>query len=410
MMPLERKSDSWSMPHPCKRPVALLTACLLSLPAEAAPTDALQLYGGVAYGHDDNLLRVPGDGAMLRGARADRWWQREAGLLFDKTYSRQRISLVAKLSKYEFDRFRQLDYYGKDVQATWFWQLGNRFQGKAGMLQQQALASYTDLQSDQRNLRHLRARFVDGAWRLHPSWQLRASVRRDSYSYELFAQRSNDRTEDAADIEFAYGPASGSSVALVARRVEGRYPNPRGTGPGLDSDGFTQNELKLRLLWLATGSSNVDALLGYTRREQPSAGAGRASGLTGRIQASHQPRGKLSYNAAVWRDYAALESSDVSYTLNDGASLGAAWAASAKLRVDASAAYVRRNYAIRAGDASLEGRRDTTRVRSLAATWSPQPTWQVRLMLAHEARSGIKVLRSAAIRSTSMTLSASAQF
>jgi exopolysaccharide biosynthesis operon protein EpsL len=370
----------------------------------------LQLYGGIAYGYDDNLLRVPEGAAAFGGGRSDRWWQREAGLLFDKTYSRQRISLVAKLSRYDFDRFKQLDYNGKDLQATWFWQLGNRLQGKAGMLQEQTLASYTDLQSDQRNLRHRRARFAEGAWHFHPSWQVRAGLRRDTYNYELSAQRVNDRTEDAAEIELGYLPASGSTVGLVARRIEGRFPYPRGIGPAASGDGFTQDELKARVLWLATGSTSVDALIGYTRRDQAPHGFGRASGLMGRIHATYQPRGKVTYNAAVWRDFEPLESTDVSYTLNNGASVGARWDATAKIRIDANAARVRRQYAVGADIAGLGSVRDATRTRSLSATWSPKPTLQVKAMLAHEARSGLAVLRSAAIRSNSMTLSASAQF
>jgi len=410
MMPLERKNDSFPIPGRCRWLVALLTACLLMTPAKATPNDALQLYGGTAYSYDDNLLRVPEAGAALRGARGDRWWQREAGLLFDKSYSRQRISLVAKLSRYNFDRFRQLDYDGKDLQATWFWQLGSRLQGKAGMLQERVLASYTDLQSEQRNLRNRRARFVDGAWRFHPSWQARASVRRDTYDYELFAQRFNNRTEDTTAIELDYLPASGSTVGLVARRIEGRYFYSRGIDPSSGDDGFTQDELGIRVRWLATGSTNVDALVGYTRRDQPAFGSGTASSLTGRIQASYQPRGKVTYSAAAWRDFAPLESTDVSYTLNDGASLGARWDATAKIRVDASAAYVRRNYVIREGSSGPEGSRDAIRARSLSATWSPKPTLQVKVMFAHEARTWVEALRSAAIRSNSMTLSASAQF
>lgn len=408
-MLLARKNGSFPMPGPCKRPVALLTACLLVLPARAAPDDALQLLGGIAYGHDDNLLRVPEGGAAPGGARSDRWWQREAGLLFDKTYSRQRISLVARLSRYDFDRFRQLDYNGKDLQATWFWQLGNRLQGKVGMLHEQVLASYTDLQSDQRNLRDRRARFVDGAWRFHPSWQARASVRRDTYDYELFAQRFNNRTEDTATIELEYQPAGGSTIGVMARRIDGRYPTPRGIGPGSVGDGFRQDELGVRVLWLATGSTSVDALVGYARRDQPAYGS-RTGSLTGRITASYQPRGKVTYSAAAWRDFAPLESTDVSYTLNDGASIGARWEATAKIRIDANAAYVRRNYVLRTGSSGLEGSRDAIRARSLSATWSPRPTVQVKVLLAHEARSGLEALRSAAIRSNSVTLSASAQF
>ena len=125
------------------RPLALLLCTLFTLPAGAGPSDALHLYAGVGYGHDDNLLRVPEGQPAFDGTRADSWWEREGGLIFDKTYSRQRISIVAKLSKYDFDHFKQLNYDGKDLQATWFWQLGNHLEGKVGTTYQQVLAPYT---------------------------------------------------------------------------------------------------------------------------------------------------------------------------------------------------------------------------------------------------------------------------
>jgi hypothetical protein len=115
------------------RPLALLIlSAFAAIPAGAGPNDALHVYGGVAYGHDDNLLRIADDQPAFDNQRGDSWWTREGGLIFDKTYSRQRITLVAKLSKTNFDHFKQLDYDGKDLQANWGWQLGNHLEGRIG--------------------------------------------------------------------------------------------------------------------------------------------------------------------------------------------------------------------------------------------------------------------------------------
>jgi hypothetical protein len=375
------------------RPLALLLCTLVTLPAGAGPSDALHLYAGVGYGHDDNLLRIPDGQPAFDGTRADSWWQREGGLIFDKTYSRQRISIVAKLSKYDFDHFKQLNY-----------------EGKVGTTYQQVLAPYTDFQSNERNLRRSRSKFAEGAWRFHSSWRVRTGFQRDKYDYELFAQRYNNRTEDASELELDYLPSSGSTVGLVARRVKGKYPYPRPVGPNLLNDNFTQDELKARVLWIATGSTTFDALVGYTRRDQPSFGTGKTSGVAGKVKATYQPRGKMTYRAAVWRDFAPLESTVVSYTLNKGASVGAQWDATAKIKVNADAIYERRNYNARESFANVGGIRDSIRTQSLSATWSPRPTIQVSAGLAHQARSGSPVLGTGSFKSNSVTLSANAQF
>ena len=400
------------MSIPRLRPLAL---CLVfaAAPAGAGPADALHVIGTLAYGHDDNLLRVPDGSPGYDNTRGDAWWTREAGLVFDKTWSRQHLSFLGKLSKTDFDHFSQLDYDGKDVQANWFWQLGNRLDGKIGATYQQVLAPYTDFASSERNLRTFRSRFAEASWRFHPAWRLRAGVQRDRYAYELLSQRYNDRTENTSEIELGYLARSDSTVGLVARRVRGRYPYPRPVGPFSVNDNFTQDELKLHVLWKASGATELDALVGHTRRKQPSFGAGTTSGVAGKIKASWQPRGKMRYNAAVWRDFAPLESTVVSYTLNKGASLGAQWDATARIRVNLDAVAERRNYNARTGivvTGGSDGLRDSIRTASLRATWSPRPTLQLTAGAAHQARSGSVTLGTGSFTSNSVTVSASAQF
>ncbi|WP_426177884.1 glycosyltransferase [Massilia sp. TWR1-2-2] len=109
-----------------------LIAALYSATAAGAPGDALHVFGGVGYGHDDNLLRVPDGAPAFGNQRGDSWYQADAGLLFDHTYSRQRLSAHAKLSKVKFQHFEQLDYDGKDLQAKWNWQVGNHWEGTLG--------------------------------------------------------------------------------------------------------------------------------------------------------------------------------------------------------------------------------------------------------------------------------------
>lgn len=392
------------------RSLAVLLSTAFSLPASAGPADALHLFAGVGYGHDDNLLRIPDGQPAFGGIRAESWWDREAGLIFDKAYGHQRISAVAKLSKYDFNHFRQLDYDGKDLQASWLWQLGNRLQGKLGVTYAQVLAPYTDFFSNERNLRRSRSRYADGAWRFHSAWRVRAGVQRDSFSYEVASQRYNDRSETASELELDYLPKTGSTVGLVARHVSARYPNLRPIGPLLFSDNYTQDELKARVLWQFTGSTSIDTLVGRTSRSQPSYGTGRTSGLTGRIKGSWQPRGKITCNAAIWRDFAALESILVSTTLNKGVSAGAQWEATAKIKLNADVAYVRRSYEARRSFAGSGDLRDALRTGSLSTTWTPRPTVQLSAALAHQSRSGSPVLGTGSFRSNSLTLSANLQF
>jgi hypothetical protein len=162
--------------------------------------------------------------------------------------------------------------------------------------------------------------------------------------------------------------------------------------------------------WLVTGSTQIDALVGYTRREQSSFSENKASGVAGRINASYQPRGKMTYTAAVWRDFAPIESTTVSYTLNRGASLGAQWDATSKISVNADTAHERRSYTARQDFPGSNDLRDSIHTTTVRVTWKPRPLLQVQAGAAHQQRSGSVALGTGSFKSNSVTLTANAQF
>ena len=397
---MHSRSPRTQRPRPLAGTIAALVGALFLLPVQQAAAQAtaqqeegLKLYGGIGWGYDDNLLRVPSDRPAFQGKRSDRWRQTEAGVVYNKRISRQRVALVAKASKVDFDFFKQLDYDGRDLQATWDWELGNKFEGQAGTLYDRSLSSYTDFFSDERNVRERRRNWFDAGWKMHPSWKLRTGFTRDRYEYELLRQRFNNRTEKASEVELLYRPRSGSSVGLVARRVKGEYPFRRPATTGVLVDDFTQDELKVRVNWYATGSTTLQALAGYVRREQPSFGEGTTKGFNGRLNAYYQPRGKVTYNASVWREFAPIESTIVSYTLNRGASVGASWQATGKIKVDATAAYEQRAYNPRSvAAAGLGDLDDSLKTASLRATWQVKRKVAVSAGWQHQARSGSQSL------------------
>jgi exopolysaccharide biosynthesis operon protein EpsL len=393
------------------RALCVLAAALAGAQAAAQipPGKSWQVYGGLGYGHDDNLLRVPDGAPAFDNQYGDSWYQLDAGLLFDHTYSRQRFSAEARFSKVTFDHFSQLDYHGEDLKGKWNWQVGNHLEGALGARYNQTLAPYTDFSSDQRNLVQQHHLFADGAWRFHPSYRVRAAAAKDKFSYDLVEQSVNDRTENSYEVGADYLPSSGSEIGIVLRTLKGEYPNPRlFNGRPLNID-YDQDEVKARVLWFATGTTTVHALAGWTRRRQPALG-GETTGFNGRVSADYKPNGAFSYAAALWRDFAPVESNTVSYSLNKGVSLAVAWEASTVIKVEASAIYEQRNFNPRLAVLGSGDLDDSLRSASLRATWSPRRSLQLVAALLHESRSGSAFLGTGSFDSTSVRLNAVAQF
>ncbi len=376
----------------------------------AGPLGGLHPYAGVGAFYDDNLFRIPENQPAFDNRRGD--WARYliGGLLFDKAYGRQKIYLQGKVSTVKFDRFRQIDYHGKDFLGLLDWQLGKRFEGSLGASYAETLAPYTDIRSRERNMREHRRVHGDGAWRAHPQWRLRLGAARDEYDYRMPALRASERTEDTLEAGFEYTPRTDSNAGLVLRRLKGRYPNPRTIDGALSNDDFTQEEIKARVNWKVTGISGVNVLAGYARRKHALLGPRDAKGLNGRATASLNPRRKLRLNAAVWREFSAVESDLVNYSLNRGASAGASWDATNKVRLATALGVERRRYAggfvsALRGDAS-----DRLRNASLGATWSPRPALQLNAGYAHQRRNGAAFLGNGSFKANTFSVSASAQF
>jgi exopolysaccharide biosynthesis operon protein EpsL len=387
--------------------IGALSAAAPVLAADREP--GFHAYAGLGWGHDDNLLRVPDNLPPFENTRGDSWIQTDAGFFFDNIYSRQRLIAVAKLSYVRFDHFDQLNYNGRDLQATWLWQLGHYFDGRIATTYTRTLAPYTDFYSNQRNLRTEHHHVFEGNWHLHPNWQARVGYFKDKFDYDLQSQRFNIRTENTTELEGDYTPGSGSTVGLVLRRIRGTYPFGRPVGFFIVNSDFKQDELKARVNWVLTGTTTINALAGYARRDQPSFG-GSTSGVNGKITALYDPHGKMSYSVSVWRDFAPLESTLVSYTRNKGVGLGAAYAATAKLKVDASAVYERREYNPRQSFPGSNDLRDTMRTASLRATWAARPGIQATAALVHQSRTGSVSLGTGSYTSNAITLNASMQF
>ncbi|MES2317524.1 MAG: XrtB/PEP-CTERM-associated polysaccharide biosynthesis outer membrane protein EpsL [Pseudomonadota bacterium] len=375
---------------------------VVAAPVQAAPSDPLHLFAGIGYFHDDNLFRLADGQPGFDNRRGDSARYVSAGLLFDKTRGRQKLKLEGKLSKVKFGHFSQLDYDGKDFLGLLNWQLGNRWEGSAGGSYAQSLAPYTDLRSSERNLRVHKRVHGDAAWRLHPRWRLRAAGARVRYTYDLPAQRANNRTERALEAGFDYTPPSGSTAGLVLRRVKGRYLRP--------GDDFTQTELKAKVHWKLTPISSIELLAGHARRKHPGQGQRDAKGFNGKVTASVNPRQKLRLNAAAWREFAPIESPLVTYSLNRGASVGGSWDASAKVRVEADLRSERRNYQGSLLPAAPPEVRDRLRQASLSLTWSPRPSLQVNAAVAQQRRSGAAFLGNGNFKDNTYSVSATAQF
>lgn len=384
-------------------------AMLTSGGAMAALSDTIHPFVAIGYTYDDNLLRL-GDDTPAGFQRSDRATQAQAGVMVERPFGRQLLTGTAKVSRVTFDHFDQLDYNGKDFDGDLAWQIGNRWSGHLGGSYVETLTPFSDTSTSQRNLRTTRRVNATAAWRFHPSWRLRGGFTRNAYEYELLAQQVNDRDQDLIEFGGDYLARSGSTVGLVARQIKGNYKNPRVVNGVLLVNDFKQNELKASINWLYSGVTQVQVLAGYARREYDVYSVRNSSGFNGRASARWAPLGKVSFNAEAWREFSAVESLIVNSSLNRGASVGATWAATAKIQATASLRREKRRFELLDDRFADVDDADDTKSAQLGLTYAPTRATQLSVNVFREQREGSPLAGSRDYRAKGVSLNATVQF
>jgi len=390
--------------------LGMAIAALYCAPAQAVLSDTIHPFATVAYTYDDNLLRLPDNAPGFDGPRADSYQSATAGLSFERPIGQQILTGQASVSRVSFDHYDSLNYNGKDFLAALEWHVLKNFSGHIGGEYSQTLTPFSDYHSTELNLRVTRHEFVDGNWLFHPSWQVHAGYTRDRFSYDLQAEATNDRTEDAAVVGVDYLVASGSRIGLLARRFTGSYDHPQEFNGIPLNDGYHQNELKADIYWYVSGITQVQILAGWSKREHDMDTVRDSSGATGRINITWTPLGRIKFTASAWREFAAVESFIVKNSLNKGANVAAEWELSAKLKATANLRHEKRDF-IKEVDLDLPGSAtDSTNSSSVGLTYAPLPYAQLGVNVFHEQRTGSVYVGTGSYTANGVSISATGQF
>ena len=337
--------------------------------AHADEGDVFTPYVGYGVFQNDNLLRAP-DGS---GNRVSDTWQRTTfGLRVDKSISRQRLTADLSINDTKYDRFDQYNNDGRKLGANWQWVIGNHLSGNIGSRLVEELTPFEDTFA--RSVRTQRHSFIDGGWRFHPSWRVKAAYSHDGLAYEDIP--SAQLQLDTSEVGIDYLARSHNRAGLLLRHSTGNYPN---TPIGASSN-YTQDEIKANVVWQLTGKTGLEFLGGWAQRRYADAAARDFNGPDARLTLNWAATGKTSFKLATWHELGSSSDLSANYSRNTGISLAANWQATSKLGVDASVSSEDRAYngiAFLPGIAPSE-RSDRYRKDAIGVSYFPLRQWRIR--------------------------------
>jgi exopolysaccharide biosynthesis operon protein EpsL len=332
---------------------------------------------------DSNLFRLP----SILSARSEQVGITTLGLGFKTTQSLQQLEVNVNLVDYNYQNFDYLSFTARNFDAAWRWSFTPRWTGIITSSRKETLNSFADYNNiNQRNQRLDANLRLDSTYELDGPWRLVAGAARTRQENQqiVFGDGDYNLTSGNAGVRYVHG--SGSTMTYRATATNGNYLNRVMPNTGLYDQSFHQFDHDLRLRWVFSGNSTLDANLTHLSRSYTTYAQRDFSGLNAGVGANWAFTGKTMLNAAYAHELSAYTTSYSNYAATDRITLGANWQMSPKASLRFSHAWARSDYRGDPGLGVALARRDTTRDTGLSVVWQPSPHITLNAGLQYLAR------------------------
>ena len=412
-MPTLRKIQV-SRPRPV-RPIAASLATLAALATlgtgSAWAEEASPWYIGASQSltHDSNVFRIANGPAGNYSS---------TGLLggFDQTFGRQRLfaSANVRYNKYQ-DRDEgtlqaqsKLNNTSYALNAGWDWATLEKLSGNVNVSANRSLAAFNGISvqpTTERNLLSAEQFNTSVRWGGDGLISVFGNYGHSRVSYSALQSLTSESTGDTGSVGMNHRLGASTTVGAAVRLTRTSYPYAIApvvtmltpiNRADYRSDSVDGRNLDLLADWRYSAQTGVNLRLSWTRLTYASSNRD-FSGLTGAVSATYAPTAKLGFSASLSRDAGTNSTSATFVNLangqrttyltensqtSDSLSLGASYAATAKISVVSGLNYRRANYANNSAS-------DHYRSATLGVTYAVARNWQLACNLSHEALSSV---------------------
>lgn len=384
------------------RPLVAALAATASCAAWAEDPSPWYIGATQSLTRDSNVYRLNDGLEPLDGqGRGDTYSSTGLVAGLDQPIGRQRLYGAADVRYNKYLDHDNLSNTSYGLNAGWDWATVWNLSGGVHASANQSLAQLDGNSSGQqaqgsgRNLVKTDQIGANVAWGGSGLLSVQAAYTHSRVRYSLPAQLSSDSSADSGSLGAYYNisPALTAGVAFRLTRTE----QPQALQPS--SEG---RNVDLSLNWRYSVQTGVNTRLSWTRQTNAGGGNQDFNGLTGSVAATWAPTAKLGFSAAYNRDAGTngtffnvpASSSPSGSTpastvlvqnsrVADSLSLGATYAATAKIGVTAKYTYRKSTIA---GFNNSGNYNDTLQSASLGANWAITRAWQLGCNLSHKKR------------------------
>ena len=367
---------------------AALMACAAMANAEGNPY-TVGVYQ--AFSYDSNVFRSTDAFAQSTG-----WSTTGVFAGVDQPIGRQRFYANGNIAANVYDELSQLDYTSYNFAIGLDWATIEHLKGTVHVSADQRLGDYggeNDAPIRTRNIRNGTLAYASAQYGLVSLLALTGRLAYNEARYSAPEYARSDLTQRSASLGIKKQFSGQLTLGTGATYTDGAYSS------GQDFDRY---DVYLSGDWIATGLSTINGRLNYSKWDYTSVDPFEESSATGWMQWVYVPTGKLTFKTLL--SYDTLANSGLTEIAEDGLptqggtnqlttalQLGVNYAASAKVKVNASLNHYRRtnNRAFNplpGQDVGNVETRDRVTALNLGASWTPTRNWRIGCNVSSDTR------------------------
>lgn len=304
--------------------------------AEPAPLSLFWVQAGALA--DSNPLR------RSSGSPTDEVFRLGVGGRKDtRVIGRQTLHLEGELDGYLWNRNSELDNLAYGATGEWLWELGNDLSGVIGISRRRYQRDLAYLQAPIRDMITETHYLANGAYRLGPSFRLRAGVDHVNTNVEVATVNELNATTGIVGLDYVTG--LGNTLGLEYRATRGDAPVNQLLDPlGLQvNNDFNEHTVAATIAYL-NPFFRLGGYIGRTKRSYSQIAGRDFEGTTWRGDADWIVTPKVIFSFETY--YAPRSVIDIAAThvVARGVSFGPRWAPTAKLAFSARVMRERREF------------------------------------------------------------------
>lgn len=347
--------------------------------AAESPFKALSIITGLTVTNDSNIFRQP-------TAQEDTITSGYLGLRLDKSYSQQQFQLSVIQRATRYAKFSYLNFDATDYDGGWNWQLGKRFSGRLSASRTQSLAPFNDALGTGRNVRISQTQaldidaWVDGGW--HALFGLSQT---DQKSEQNTLSRTPDFKAVNASVGVKYLTRAGNSMTVRQQTTAGEYTsNAVGAAPMSD---YTEDLTEISADWKPNGASALNGRVGWLQRTNKDPARRNFSGPSSSVSYTWTPGGKLSALVTAAQKTVPLQDLSASYREENSLSFSPAWQISDKTSSYLRVSYTKSNDKGAINPPPAGPRRDTFSAAAVGLDWAATRKLKINASVEYQQRS-----------------------